>query len=83
MPGTNNLQTYDPLRKLVLQFAEEGKMVAAICAAPKILGELGLLQGKNACCHPGFEEELGRGVDDDVAHCCTSPLIRMVLTCIL
>ena len=58
MPGTNNLQTYDPLRKLVLQFAEEGKMVAAICAAPKILGELGLLQGKNACCHPGFEEEL-------------------------
>lgn len=58
MPGTNNLQEYEPLRKLILEFAEKGKKIAAICAAPKILGELGLLQGKKACCHPGFEEKL-------------------------
>ena len=58
MPGTNNLQAYEPLRKKVLEFAEGGKFVAAICAAPKILGELGLLKGRKACCHPGFEGEL-------------------------
>ena len=58
MPGTNNLQTYKPLTDKVLEFAASGKFVAAICAAPKILGSLGLLNGRRACCHPGFEAEL-------------------------
>ena len=58
MPGTNNLQAFKPLEELVLSFANSGKYVAAICAAPKILGALGLLKGRRACCHPGFEKEL-------------------------
>jgi 4-methyl-5(b-hydroxyethyl)-thiazole monophosphate biosynthesis len=58
MPGTNNLQAYKPLTDKVLEFASAGKFVAAICAAPKILGALGLLEGKRACAHPGFEGEL-------------------------
>ena len=58
MPGTNHLQAYAPLQEKVLEFAESGKYIAAICAAPKILGALGLLQGRKACCHPGFEGEL-------------------------
>ena len=58
MPGSNNLQGYKPLEEKILEFNEKGKMLAAICAAPKVFGQLGLLEGKNACCHPGFEEEL-------------------------
>jgi 4-methyl-5(b-hydroxyethyl)-thiazole monophosphate biosynthesis len=38
--------------------AEEGKPVAAICAAPLVLGHLGLLEGRRATCYPGFEGEL-------------------------
>ena len=53
---------------------EEGRWVAAICAAPSILGHCGLLNGKDATCSPGFEEELiganlveeGVVVDDNV-----------------
>ncbi len=58
MPGTNNLQAFKPLEELVLAHAAAGKTVAAICAAPKILGALGMLKGRRACCHPGFEKEL-------------------------
>lgn len=49
----------------VKQFAKEGKYLAAICAAPSILGNLGLLEGKNATCFPGFEDKLiGANVSD-------------------
>ena len=46
----------DKLLELV-KFFESGKLVAAICAAPSILGKFGLLQGKNFTCYPGFEGE--------------------------
>jgi len=67
MPGTNNLQAYKPLEALILKAVSEEKYVAAICAAPKILGALGLLDGKRACCHPGFEGEL-KGADVVMDH---------------
>ena len=35
-----------------------GKYVAAICAAPSVLGDLGFLKGKKAVCYPGFESRL-------------------------
>ena len=35
-----------------------GKKIGAICAAPQVLGDLGLLQGKRATCYPGFEVKL-------------------------
>ena len=35
-----------------------GKLVAAICAAPSILGHMGLLRGRKATCYPGFEKDL-------------------------
>ena len=57
-PGTPNLEKVDALMEKVKAFAEAGKYVAAICAAPSILGHLGILNGKTACCFPGFEEEL-------------------------
>lgn len=37
-------------------FAKAGKKLAAICAAPSILGRMGILEGKNATCFPGFEQ---------------------------
>ncbi len=57
-PGTPNLESVPLLMEQVKKFAKAGKYVAAICAAPSILGHLGLLEGKRACCYPGFEEEL-------------------------
>lgn len=58
MPGTLNLEKSAKLMCNVDVFASSGRYVAAICAAPSILGHRGLLKGKTACCYPGFEEEL-------------------------
>lgn len=58
MPGTENLYKSEALRGIIKNAYEAGKYICAICAAPIILGRLGLLNGKNACCFPGFEEEL-------------------------
>ncbi|MCR5824056.1 MAG: DJ-1/PfpI family protein [Lachnospiraceae bacterium] len=58
MPGTNNLATHTGVCSTVKSFAESGKLVAAICAAPSVLGALGILEGKKATCYPGFEKNL-------------------------
>lgn len=58
MPGTLNLGKHEDLGRLLVSFAKEGRKLAAICAAPSVLGELGLLKGVSATCYPGFEEKL-------------------------
>lgn len=58
MPGTLNLLANETVNVVVKKFAEEGKLVAAICAAPSVLGAAGILEGRHATCHPGFEEKL-------------------------
>lgn len=58
MPGTTNLKNNKGLMDLVIKHYSLGKRLAAICAAPSILGELGLLKNKRATCFPGFEEKL-------------------------
>lgn len=58
MPGTLNLGANDYVQKTIADFAKAGKLVAAICAAPSVLGEAGLLKGKRATSYPGFEEKL-------------------------
>ena len=58
MPGAATLEKCDDLRRLILRFAEEQKPIAAICAAPMVLGKLGLLKDKKATCYPGFEQYL-------------------------
>lgn len=55
IPGTPNLKACRPLMDQVLRFHREGKMIAAICAAPSILAELGLLQGVRSTCNPSVE----------------------------
>lgn len=58
MPGTKNLEAFEPLMDKVDEFYNNGKYVAAICAAPSILGHRGMLKGKTACSYPSFESHL-------------------------
>lgn len=58
MPGTRHLGEHKGLKEVILGFAEKGKLIGAICAAPSVLGKLGLLEKKKAVCYPGFEEDL-------------------------
>ena len=58
MPGAANLNLHEELRKLLVEQNEKGKRLGAICAAPMVLGSVGVLRGKHATCYPGFEKRL-------------------------
>ena len=62
MPGTTNLEASVVVQKAVTFAVENNLLVAAICAAPSILGHGGYLRGKKATCYPGFEQELAGAV---------------------
>ena len=62
MPGTTNLEESAKVREIVSFCAENDRYIFAICAAPSVLGHMGLLEGKKATCYPGFEGEL-KGAD--------------------
>lgn len=62
MPGTLHLGESEAVKKSVLAMNEAGKIVAAICAAPGVLGKHGLLEGKRACSYPDHEVNL-RGAE--------------------
>lgn len=59
--GTNNLDASLEVKDIVKNAYDRGKLVCAICAAPSILGKMGLLNGKDATCYPGFEEYFDGG----------------------
>lgn len=67
--GTVRLGEFDFLNKLLVSQNNAGKPIAAICAAPSLLGRLGILEGKEATCYPGFERYLqgAKVVDKRVA----------------
>ena len=58
LPGVTNLDSCPRLHELIHDAVSDGKLLAAICAAPSIYGRLGLLQGKEATAYPGFETQL-------------------------
>jgi len=62
MPGTLNLKKHVGLSELLKEYHKKEKYLAAICAAPIVLGGLGLLEDKMAVCYPGFEDQLGGAV---------------------
>ena len=62
MPGATNLRNCDKLCQELKRRANSKQPIAAICAAPFILGELGILKGKRATCYPGFENKLEEAV---------------------
>lgn len=72
LPGTFGLRDHEGLCGKITEFAEAGKKVSAICAAPLVLGKLGVLEGRKATIYPGMEEHLagaqpapGRVVKDE------------------
>ncbi len=58
MPGSKNLDNHDGLKSMIRQFNHHGKPIAAICAAPMVLGHLGIVKGKKVTCYPGTEIHL-------------------------
>lgn len=61
MPGTRNLEAYEPLMARLDEWNEKGKWLAAICAAPSIFAHRGYLRDRDACSYPGFEDQLREG----------------------
>ncbi len=55
MPGAENLRKNNTVERSVRTLFDTNKLVAAICAAPMVLGHCGILNGRNATCYPGFE----------------------------
>ena len=58
MPGTKHLDASETVKTALAAAKEKGALIAAICAAPSVLGHNGLLNGRRATCFPGFESEL-------------------------
>lgn len=58
MPGTLSLEKSEAVQTVIDYCAQNDKWIGAICAAPSILGHKGLLNGRQAVCFPGYEEQL-------------------------
>jgi len=66
MPGTDNLNSSDWVKAQIKTAAAADTYIAAVCAAPLVLGSMGLLNSKRAVCFPGYEQELiGAILTDD------------------
>lgn len=60
-PGHKAYVDCEALTDMLITHNNEGGRIAAICAAPSVIGRLGMLKGKKATCFPGFEEMLKGG----------------------
>ena len=58
LPGATNLRDHEGVRSALLAQARKGGRIGAICAAPLVLGSLGLLEGRRSTCYPGFESHM-------------------------
>lgn len=66
MPGSANLNQHEGLKKMILKQKNQDKYIGAICAAPLVIGNMGLLSGVKATCYPGFEKYLvGADISND------------------
>lgn len=69
MPGTKHLDESMFVCAFTKAVYKNGGMVCAICAAPSVLGHIGILSGKNATCFPGFESELTGAILSEESVC--------------
>lgn len=60
-PGTPNLAKSDAVLEIVSRSHKDNKVIAAICAAPMVLAQASVLNGKKFTCYPGTENEITRG----------------------
>lgn len=58
MPGSKNLNENEGLKSQIIKYQENEKYLAAICTAPIVFGNLGILNGKSVVCYPGYEAQL-------------------------
>ncbi|MDK2799372.1 MAG: protein deglycase [Clostridiales bacterium] len=65
MPGTTNLEQNEKVQELLKYAVDHNKWIAAICAAPMILGNKGYLKNVQSICYPGFEKYLKGAVIQD------------------
>ncbi len=65
LKGTETLRSNPLLRLTLQQRAKQGELIAAICAAPIVLGAAGVLNGVHATCYPGLEDQLGGAIAHD------------------
>ena len=67
MPGTRHLGAYKPLTDMLCDWDTKGKQLAAICAAPGMISETGILKEKHATGYPGCKPEGGAIWSEDAA----------------
>lgn len=60
--GTMNLESFEPLKQALKAHFEKGKLTCAICAAPSVLGHLGILNGRHYTSFPAFADESYGGI---------------------
>ena len=58
--GVENLEKHSPLRDLLLQRKQQGKLIAAICAAPGLLARQHLLENRHVTAYPGVLDPLSK-----------------------
>ena len=75
MPGTRHLMDSVGVQTVLTHCKQQGLYIGAICAAPSVLGQLGLLDGVTATCFPGFEEQLAGAVYSPQHVCCDKRII--------
>ncbi len=69
MPGTNHMDASEIVDKALSAVHNRGGFLAAICAAPLVLGKRGYLSGKKAICYPGFEPYLTGAILSEMRVC--------------
>lgn len=66
-PGSDNMNADVRVISLVKEFAQKGKLLGAICAAPIVLAKAGVLQGKHVTSFPAYQDHLGGGIYDETS----------------
>lgn len=59
IPGSDNLNSDQRVKRLLVEFSQKGKLAGAICAAPYVLANAGLLEGKTVTSYPTYRDKLG------------------------
>ncbi len=64
-PGSDNLNADPRVKELIKSFSQKGKLTGAICAAPYVLANAGVLQGKHVTAYPSYKDRLGGAVYEE------------------
>lgn len=66
-PGTDNLNADVRVKDLIKGFSQKNKLIGAICAAPIVLANAGVLQGKHVTSFPAYKDRLGGGLYEETS----------------